>query len=220
MKLTERMYNGVQDIWPRYLKHPFVAEMAQGILPPEKFRYYMLQDYIYLRDYIKIFAAGISKADDFDSIRFLCENMTAILEETERVHVPYMKRLGITDEEIAAVTPHIDNSSYSHYMICEAQAGSILAGLTALLNCSWTYAYIAPAMVKQYPDAPQHPDYGAWFAGYICDEYQQTNQELIDMVDRLSTGISTEEADKLCRMFRTCSLYELRFWDMVYAAES
>ncbi len=217
MKLTEKMYANVQDIWPKYLTHAFVCEMAEGSLPLEKFRYYMLQDYVYLRDYIKIFAMSISKSDDFGEIEFLARNMMAILEETFRVHVPYMKRLGITDQEIRSVVPHIDNSSYSHYMICEAQAGDILSGLVALLNCSWTYAYIAENMVKEYPHAAVHENYGDWFAGYVCEEYQQTNQSLMDMVDQLSEAISETETKKLCEIFRKCSQYELKFWDMAYA---
>lgn len=218
MKLIERLYESVQDVWPRYLEHPFVVEMAQGTLPLDKFRYYMLQDYVYLRDYVKIFAACISKADDLRDIRFLCENMMATIEETDRVHLPYMKRLGITDEEIEAVIPHISNSSYSHYMICEAQSGSLLSGLVALLNCSWAYAYIGEHIAKNYPNATQQPHYGQWFSGYVCDEYRQTNQALIDMVDCLSAGITPRETQKLCQIFRMCSQHELRFWDMAYAA--
>ena len=56
-KLSQRLHACVQDIWPRYLTHPFVTQMADGTLPTEKFRYYMLQDYLYLKDYVKIFAA-------------------------------------------------------------------------------------------------------------------------------------------------------------------
>lgn len=218
LKLSHRLYNSVQDIWPAYLEHPFVLEMAQGTLPPEKFRYYMLQDYVYLRDYVKIFAACISKADDFGLIRFFGENIMAVLDETERVHIPYMKRLGITDEEIESVTPHISNSSYSHYMICEAQSGTVLSGLVALLNCSWAYAYIGENMVKRFPDAVQHPWYGQWVSGYVCDDYLRTNQQLIDMVDSLSEGITAQESSRLCGIFRTCSLHELQFWNMAYAA--
>lgn len=218
LKLSHRLYNSVQDIWPSYLEHPFVLEMAKGTLPPEKFRYYMLQDYVYLRDYVKIFAACISKADDFGLIRFFGENIMAVLDETERVHIPYMKRLGITDEEIESVTPHISNSSYSSYMICQAQSGTVLSGLVALLNCSWAYAYIGENMVKRFPDAVHHPYYGQWFSGYVCDDYLRTNQQLIDMVDSLSGGITPQEISRLCRIFRTCSLHELQFWDMAYAA--
>ena len=71
MKLSQRIYACAEKIWPQYLSHPFVVQMADGTLPEEKFRYYMLQDYLYLRDYVKIFAAIIQKADDFEQIRFL-----------------------------------------------------------------------------------------------------------------------------------------------------
>ena len=77
-KLSRRLYERVQELWPQYLRHPFVTQMAEGTLPVEKFRYYMLQDYLYLRDYVKIFAAIIQKADDFEQIRFLSGEMSDI----------------------------------------------------------------------------------------------------------------------------------------------
>ena len=54
VKLSQTLYARAEKIWPRYLCHPFVTQMADGTLPPEKFRYYMLQDYLYLKDYVKI----------------------------------------------------------------------------------------------------------------------------------------------------------------------
>ena len=143
VKLSERIYERAKALWPRYLTHPFVTEMADGTLPKEKFRYYMVQDYLYLRDYVKIFAAILQKTDDFEQIRFLSGEMANTIDETFRTHLPYMKRLGVTEKEIADARPHIDNSAYSHYMLCEAQAGDVLTGLVTLLNCSWSYAYIA-----------------------------------------------------------------------------
>ena len=109
VKLSERIYARVEKIWPRYLRHPFVTQMADGTLPPEKFRYYMLQDYLYLRDYVKIFAAIIQKADDFEQIRFLSGELANTIDETFRTHRPYMERLGITEEEIRRARPHIDS---------------------------------------------------------------------------------------------------------------
>ena len=38
VKLSERIYARAEKIWPRYLRHPFVTQMADGTLPPEKFR--------------------------------------------------------------------------------------------------------------------------------------------------------------------------------------
>ena len=172
VKLSERIYERAKALWPRYLTHPFVMEMADGTLPKEKFRYYMVQDYLYLRDYVKIFAAILQKTDDFEQIRFLSGEMANTIDETFRTHLPYMKRLGVTEEEIADARPHIDNSAYSHYMLCEAQAGDVLTGLVTLLNCSWSYAYIAEQMVERCPSALHDENYGAWFAGYVSEEYR------------------------------------------------
>ena len=100
VKLSERIYERAKALWPRYLTHPFVTEMADGTLPKEKFRYYMVQDYLYLRDYVKIFAAILQKTDDFEQIRFLSGEMANTIDETFRTHLPYMKRLGITQKKI------------------------------------------------------------------------------------------------------------------------
>ena len=113
-KLSQRLHACVQDIWPRYLTHPFVTQMADGTLPAEKFRYYMLQDYLYLKDYVKIFAAILQKADDFEQIRFLSGELASTIDETFRTHLPYMQRLGITEDEIRSARAHIDNRAYSH----------------------------------------------------------------------------------------------------------
>ena len=195
VKLSERIYARAKALWPRYLTPPFVTEMADGTLPKEKFRYYMVQDYLYLRDYVKIFAAILQKTDDFEQIRFLSGEMA---------------------NTIAEARPHIDNSAYSHYMLCEAQAGDVLTGLVTLLNCSWSYAYIAEQMVERYPSALHDENYGAWFAGYVSEEYRQTNQALIDRIDALAEVIDEKKAQQLCEIFENCCLFDLRFWDMVY----
>ena len=217
MKLSQKLFERGEKIWPRYLCHPFVTQMAEGTLPAEKFRYYMLQDYLYLKDYVKIFAAIIQKADDFEQIRFLSEQLSNTVGETLRTHIPFMKRLGITEEEIRDARPHIDNSAYSHYMLCEAQTGDLLTGLVALLNCSWSYAYIAEKTAERFPNALSDERYGSWFAGYVSSEYRQTNAALIDRIDALGAFVSEAESERLCEIFEKCSLFDLRFWDMVYA---
>ena len=92
----------------------------------------------------------------------------------------------------------------------------VLTGLVTLLNCSWSYAYIAEETVKRYPHALQDARYGAWFAGYVSEEYRRTNQALIDRIDALAASVSEERVGRLCEIFEKCCLFDLRFWDMVY----
>lgn len=37
-----------QKPWKEYTEHEFVSKMADGTLPVEKFKYYMIQDYLFL----------------------------------------------------------------------------------------------------------------------------------------------------------------------------
>lgn len=216
MKLSDRVYEIAEGIWVECLGNPFVVEMAKGILPIEKFRYYMLQDYLYLKNYVKIFAEIIKKSDDLEEMQYLCKVMSETIDETARTHIPYMKQLGITEDEIENATPHPYNSEYTGYMLSVAESGSVLDGLLALLNCSWEYAYVAENIVKMYPESLEG-NYGLWFSGYVSEEYRRTNQELIDRIDRLAEGISEDEIDYLLSVFRKTAFYDMRFWDMVYA---
>ena len=62
MKLTDQMSAAVKDIWAEYYTHPFVKGIEDGTLDREKFRYYIIQDYLYLIEYTKVFGIGIAKA--------------------------------------------------------------------------------------------------------------------------------------------------------------
>ena len=62
MSTVERLLGATTEIWDEYNKHPFVMGIQDGTLDKNKFRYYMIQDYLYLEDYAKTFAVGVAKA--------------------------------------------------------------------------------------------------------------------------------------------------------------
>ena len=219
MEFTQLLFEKSKHIWDLYIKHPFLAQMSNNSLDIEKFKFYMLQDYLYLKDYMKVFAITLTKADNFDDMKFLCDNMYAILDETYRTHIPYMKKLGISDKEIQAVSTHIDNNSYTKYMLYEAQMGDVLSGLISILSCSWSYAYIAKTIVENNNSCLKSEFYGEWFKGYYSKEYQENNNILIEKINKLSKDLSKEKQEKLIEIFVNCSIYELKFWDMAYNYE-
>ena len=73
MKLTEILYEDVKDIWDGYLKHPFVSGIGDGSLSIERFRFYMLQDYLYLYDYARVYALGIVKSREPEMMQFFSQ---------------------------------------------------------------------------------------------------------------------------------------------------
>lgn len=143
MKLSKVLYDSVEDIWNSYNEHPFVKGIENGELDLEKFKYYMIQDYIYLLDYSKIFALGIVKAPNEEIMRFFAELVHSTLNFEMSVHKKYMERLNITSDIIKNSKPSLSNTSYTNYMLWVSQNGDILDLLVSVLSCSWSYKVIA-----------------------------------------------------------------------------
>ena len=43
------------------LAHPFITGVGDGTLPVMKFKFYVMQDYVYLIDYARVLAPYVSK---------------------------------------------------------------------------------------------------------------------------------------------------------------
>ena len=210
-----RLHEAAKPIWEACLKHPFVTGIGDGTLAVEKFQHFMLQDYLYLFDYARVFALGVVKARDPELMRTFAANVDAILGGEMKIHRAYMKRLGITEEQVFAVKPALDNLSYTNYMLSVASSGGPMEIVASILACSWSYAEIGQTLAT-IPCAAEHPFYGEWIRGYASEEYAATNQALIELMDRLAAGATGEQLAYLTDVFVNCSRYELGFWDMAW----
>jgi len=215
MELTDRLYLAAKPIWNEYLDMPFVKELGQGTLSVQRFRFYMIQDYRYLLQYSKVFALGVIKADDEQLQRLFAQMVHDTLDGEMKVHKAYMERLGISNEEIADTKTSLTNQSYTSYMLDEAYKGGVLEILVAVLSCAWSYQMIGENH-KNIPGALEHHLFGEWIRGYSCQQYCDSTQLIIDLVNKYGKGIDETREEHLKEMFVNCSRYEADFWNMAY----
>ena len=215
MSFTEELYKSVKDKWEGMLKVPFIMEMADGSLSREKYRHYMLQDYAYLKEYIGILGTMERMTDKEEYKEFFAQTKVAIQEEINSVHVPNMRELGIADDEIKNAKRAKQAVEYNDYVKAAVARGGVVYGATAMLHCSWLYAYIGKRMVED-KKVDQASPYAGWFYVYAGDEYHAANQSWIDMVDAMTAMAGREEKDELIRIFSDCLEYERGFFDMAY----
>ncbi len=218
MTVTERLYQAARPVWETCYAHPFVRGIGDGTLELEKFRHFLLQDYLYLFDYARVFAYGVVKAREPELMRTFADNIAAILGGEMSLHRAYMARLGITEEQVFAVKPALPNLSYTHYMLAVAAGGGPAEIVAAILACSWSYAEIGAQLAK-IPCAAEHPFYGEWVQSYAGEDYQQTNNALVELMDRLAKDCTEAAYRRLEEIFVACSRYELGFWDMAWDLE-
>ena len=217
--MTERMLEAAKDIWAEYLTHPFVLGLADGSLDAEKFRFYLLQDYLYLFDYAKVFAQGVVKAREPEVMRAFASYVESILNGEMDIHKSYMARLGISEEQAVQVKPSLANQSYTAYMRAVAAEEGPAEIMAAVLSCAISYEHIAKWIVAHYPDAEHHDFYGEWVRGYASEDYASGNAALIDLMEKLAEGYSEARLQRLTEIFVDCSRFEGMFWDMAWKME-
>ena len=214
--VTARLLASAESLWDACVDHPFVKGIADGTLDREKFRYYMIQDYLYLIEYAKVFALGVAKAKDLETMRIFAGYVKQILDGEMDIHRGYMARLGISLSEAENTESALDNLSYTAYMLQAGYEGGAADIVVAILSCALSYEHIARRMLKMHPDADKHPFYGEWVTGYACEEYHEANKELIDLTERLCAGMNEQQLRHLEQIFLVCSRYEMSFWDMAW----
>lgn len=214
MTTTERLLKAAEPVWEQYYSHPFVRGIGDGTLDRNKFRYYIMQDYKYLIDYARVFAIGIAKAMDLETMGIYGRDEQSIFAVEQDIHLGYMGRFGITQEELDAMPMALNNLSYTSYMIRIAYDGGAAEVAAAILSCAISYEAIAKRLLEENPDADKDEFYGDWVRMYAGKEYCDGNAERIKLIERLTKDYTEEQLHHLEEIFVACSRYELQFWDM------
>ena len=214
MAVVDRLLAAAKPIWDRYHDHPFVKGIEDGTLDKEKFRYYILQDYLYLEEYAKVFAIGVAKAESLEMIRLFAGYINVLTDGEMDIHRGYMGELGITQEELDSTERAIDNLSYTSYMLRVAYEETQVEILAAILSCAHSYEMIAKRIIENNPDSVNHPFYGEWIKGYASDTYTKENVTLMAHLDRLTENYTEAQIQHLIDIFVISSRYEEKFWDL------
>ncbi|MCD8010669.1 MAG: thiaminase II [Lachnospiraceae bacterium] len=215
MKVSERLHQAANEIWESYYHHPFVDGIAHGTLPVENFQFYMIQDHLYLMQYAKVFALGVIKAQNESDMRVFSGLIQDTLNTENAVHQSYLKKLGISREQIDHAKMSLLNESYTNYMISVSFKEGLAELAAAVLACSWSYKLIGDYM-ETIPGSRDHEFYGHWIQTYTSQAFRDSNDVMIDLVDRLTVNYTEEQLKRLEDIVIACSRYEDGFWDMAW----
>lgn len=214
------MSAAVKGIWAEYYTHPFVKGIEDGTLDREKFRYYIMQDYLYLIEYTKVFGIGIAKAKSAEVTKLFASYVHLLTEGEMDIHRGYMGIFGVTEKELADTPRALDNLSYTSYMLRIAYEEGEAEVLAAILSCAYSYEMIARNIVKNNPASVDHEFYGDWIKGYASDEYSKENAVLFEMLEKLTEHYTDEQKRHIVDIYVACSRYELAFWDLSWDMKS
>ena len=218
MTLTDDLYAAVKPTWDAQLGHPFVEGLGDGSLEEERFKRWVLQDYLYLKEFARIFAWAVAKADRLESMSWYATVLNLTLNTEMALHRSYAERFGISGEELEATPMWPTTRAYTDFLVRTSADGDMADLLAALLPCAWGYVYIGQHLAKG--KAPQDQRYADWIQQYASEEFAQAAEWLRAELDRVAAGASEEKRARLTELFVISSRYEWQFWEMCWHGEA
>lgn len=213
---TQKLRQKADKIWEAGYNHPFVQGIGKGTLEKDKFQYYLLQDYLYLLQYSKVYAFGVVKAQDEKMMAYFAGMQNTILNGEMSMHRSYMKEWGITQEQIENVEASLGNLSYTSFLLSTAATGDVLSILVATLPCTWTYYDYAARLKETYGKLKIMNPYQQWINNYAQEEYGELCKQYANMIDKLAANKTPEELKALEDIFIAGMRYEVLFWETGY----
>jgi thiaminase/transcriptional activator TenA len=203
-------------VWEDGYNHPFVRELGEGRLDKEKFKFYLLQDYLYLLEYAKVFATAVIKSDTEAQMAGFSKTQHYILAGEMDVHRSYMKEFGITQGQIDSAKSSLFNRSYTANMLSHGLTGGLAEVLAAVFPCAWTYADYGKRLKQEYSANLSDNFYKKWIEAYASDAFSESFEWFYDELDRLVENMSDKQREKVTDVFVSSVEFEYMFWDMAY----
>ncbi|GAA3408632.1 thiaminase II [Paenibacillus hodogayensis] len=216
MLFSKRVREAANASWEASFTHPFVTGIADGTLPLDSFRFYVLNDAYYLSCFARIQALGAAKADDLPTVSRMAAHAQSTYEAELSLHAKFSALLGITEEEQRTLRPAPTAYAYTSHLFRAAYTGHLGDIIAAILPCYWLYYEIGERLQGAQPD---EPIYREWIAAYGGDGFKQLVQEQVDRLDEIAEKVTEADRERMLDHFVTSSRYEYQFWDMAYRKE-
>ena len=217
MAFTDECWHAIARIYTEILRHPFVTGLTDGSLPRESFRFYAVQDALYLRDFARALSLAAARAPREDWIIMFNEHAAGALKVERTLHESFFRDFGLSPDEVAATPLAPTNLAYTSYLLAVAHGGPFHEALAALLPCYWIYCEVGRALEQRgSPD----PLYTRWIGTYASDEFGGVVRAVLEAANATAAQRAPAEREAMRRHFVTTTRYEWMFWDMGYRRES
>ena len=213
---TNELWRSLTSIYNEILAHPFLRGLTDGTLTEERFRFYILQDTFYLREYARALSlAGVRSPDESALVMFNEHSAGAITVE-RNLHEGFLKDLDITQEEAQATEMSPTTLAYTSFLLKTATLGDYPEVLGAVLPCYWIYWEVGKALLEH---GSPNPLYGRWIDTYGGEEFGALVEAVLDLTDKVCEDLNPAQKARVKEAFVTTSRYEWMFWDAAWRLE-
>jgi thiaminase (transcriptional activator TenA) len=213
---TDELRQAAADLWQAQFEHPFIRGIADGTIDPDRFRFFIRQDYLYLIDYARVFALACARAPRLELMERFAELAQTTLQTEMELHRAYAEEWGISREQLSAELPGPTTRAYTNFLLRTATLGDFGELVAALLPCLWGYSELGRHLAQG--PRPAEERCARWIDMYATEEFAELAAWCRGACDALAADTGPVGRDRMLQAFVTCSRYELEFWDAAWRA--
>jgi thiaminase/transcriptional activator TenA len=196
----------------RQLAHPTVRGIAAGDLSEARFRAWLVQDYLFLLDYVRLFALVAARSPDTESLGRLVDLAYATFHEELSLHRAYAAEFGLAQADLDRAEKSPECAAYTDFLLRTAATADFAEVLAALLPCMWGYSELGRAIAAG--GLPAEPRYRRWVQTYADPGFADLAAWCAALLDRAAERLPAASLAACERAFLTSLRHELAFWDV------
>lgn len=211
--IYQMMSDMTQNIRTNIHNHPFNIELSQGILPPDKFIYYLIQDSFYLAEFSRALAITAGRLQHHSHRRQFIDFTLSAIESEQALHTHYLNtyEINLSDSQLSPTC-----FMYTNYLLNVVSLASIEEAVASVLPCFVIYQEVGFKMLQyQHKDHP----YLEWISLYGSSEFESSTKSAIDIVNFMGSSASADLQEKMIAAFVRSAQLEWYFWQGAYHHE-
>ncbi|MET9342734.1 TenA family protein [Nonomuraea sp. NPDC003804] len=200
MSISAELHATGRPLLDAQLAHPTVVGIGRGDLEEKVFKSWLEQDWLFLHDYVRVFA------------RLAWQAPAAHLGDlVDLAHTTYHDELSLHRSLSASFDADLDGArkgpacaAYTAFLL--ESAADYAEGLAALYPCMWGYSTLGRILAENKPEEPR---YRAWVDTYADPGFAALTERIAGMIDEAAPDLGRAK-----ELFTEGMRHELAFWDV------
>jgi thiaminase/transcriptional activator TenA len=213
---TKELWREIIPIYKSIIFHPFIKGLTDGSLREESFKFYVIQDALYLREFARSLSIAAAKAPEDDWIIMFNEHAAGALKVERALHDSFFRDFRMRKKDVATTPLAPTNLAYASYLLSVAYSSPFHEVVGALLPCYWIYWEVGKALISK---GSTNSLYQRWIDTYGGEEFAGIVRAVLGLTNTVTKGLRESEKEAVKKHFLATSRYEWMFWDMGFRCE-
>lgn len=215
---SDEAWEAALPVYAKILEHPFVGALADGTLPPERFRFYIRQDALYLDGYARRLAHIASRLTRKEHTEAFLRFALDGIEVERALHAQFLGGEHPLPEEISP-------ACLLYTSLLDAQAlAPVEVETAAVLPCFVVYQRVGESILARLKsgsdgEAVKNP-YRPWIETYADPSFAASAELATRICDELAAAAGDETRRRMTDIFVRCTRMEWMFWDSAWNLEN